>query len=109
MSIIFTLTITELELYPTFENYQNVVFRIHWKYEGVLSTGSVEHKDYVTGVESIHTDNLQNFVPFEQLTEEMVKSWIEPSIDFNMIQNVITNHIHESQNKTETHQPPWAN
>jgi hypothetical protein len=105
----YTFTITKLEMYPTFENYVNVVFSVHWKYEGVYTQSGTDkiYKNSITGNQSINTNDLQEFIPFEQLTKETVMSWISDSLDYTMFQTIIFNHIQDQMVIREFVNPPW--
>lgn len=86
--------------YPTKEQHQNVVFMVNWEYTGTYIDSSTE-KDYKVmrnGTTEINSTNIQNFIPFEELTKNDVISWVESSTDIGQIRQDIVNKINEQIN-----------
>lgn len=74
MTNTYTFSIKELEIKQQFLEKENVVFRVNFKFEGEDQNGN---KAYTTL--SFRLNNpTENFTPFEDLTEEIIMSWIAP-------------------------------
>jgi hypothetical protein len=68
----FTWTIKQLNVIPLKEPHKDVVHSIAWEVTGVDG----EDSSTASGALSINTDNLENFISYESLTEEQVLSWV---------------------------------
>ena len=86
--IVFDFSVENFLAYPTFENYQNVVFKMCWKLIATYtdSESRVYSCEYIN-MSDIKTDNITDFVPFENLTKEIVKKWIDELPDINDMKN----------------------
>ena len=62
---------------------------VHWSY--FLTEG--EHSVSMIGVQSIGEPNADNFLPFEQLTEEIVVDWIEAAMDVDKMKENLQNQL----------------
>lgn len=109
MSTSYTLSITNLECYPTLESWQNVVFLVNWNYKAVTTVNTETYETFVSGNTKVDTNNIQSFTPFNELTEELVISWISPSIDFITLQEKCNQQLSKIINPPiVTLSPPWS-
>ena len=97
--IVFDFSVENFLAYPTFENYQNVVFKMCWKLIATYtdSESRVYSCEYIN-MSDIKTDNITDFVPFENLTKEIVKKWIDELPDINDMKNNMVRSINEQVN-----------
>lgn len=97
--IVFDFSVENFLAYPTFENYQNVVFKMCWKLTATYtdSQSRVYSCEYIN-MSDIKTDNITEFVPFENLTKEIVKKWIDKLPDINDMKNNMVRRINEQVN-----------
>lgn len=73
-----------MESYPTYESYQNVVFRVVYQIEAKLdSYNSVICTDQILEYQPGST-----FVPYEELTKQTVVDWIESSLGVEKLNNL---------------------
>lgn len=78
----YTWKFPALEAYPQVADQTNVVFTVHWRLEATDGThttdvyGSVGVQPYTEGAP---------FVPFEDLTPEIVQEWVEEAIGADSI------------------------
>jgi hypothetical protein len=104
----FNLRITGVSAYPTVDNLENVVFDIHWAYEGTDGTFSTA----MSGTTMVPAPSAENFVPFDQLTEQMVKDWVIAFTDaqtFTNFENLMTDWLAAQHNPPVVYPPlPWA-
>ena len=97
--IVFDFSVENFLAYPTFENYQNVVFKMCWKLTATYtdSESRVYSCEYIN-MSDIKTDNITEFVPFENLTKDIVKKWIDELPDINDMKNNMVRRINEQVN-----------
>lgn len=79
MSITYNLLITKIET-ENYSNFSNVVVQTWWDYTGTDETGIT---GTCNGRTLLTTDNIDpaTFVPYEELTPEVVSVWIQNSLD----------------------------
>jgi hypothetical protein len=92
---VFTIKINKLIAYPEKNNYTNMVFVIVWNITGTFTdpTTLTEYSSSNDILTNVDTDNIQNFIPYDQLTEPEVLNWINLSenmdqIKFNLVNNI---------------------
>ena len=93
----FDFEIERFSVYPNYNNYQNVIFNIHWKH---VSSYSAEGRNYWAErfyTTSINIDNITSFIPYEQLTKKDVEKWIIKD-DFEEKKKVLLNSINNQVN-----------
>lgn len=105
----YTWKIAALEAYATQSSYLDVVYNIHWRYNA--TTGSYSSEVY--GVQSVSPYNPDSgsFIPYDQLTQEVVVGWLTESMGEDRI-NQLTASLDrniEDQIKPVTLilTPPW--
>ena len=74
--------INAVDCYTTKDGLEKVAYNIHWSYFATEG----EHTASMIGVQSIGEPNPDNFVAFEDLTEEQVVSWISAVMDVEQMQ-----------------------
>jgi len=62
-----------VEVYPNYENKNDVVYMVYWKYRGTYNEYVYDIKDYQ---ELSLKDIDNNFIPFDQLNNALVSSWV---------------------------------
>jgi len=68
----FTWSVKQLNVIPTKGQYSDLVHSIAWEVIGVDGEDSAS----AFGALSVNTDNVQNFIAYQNLTEEQVLSWV---------------------------------
>ena len=76
MEINYTWNFNPLEAYPTSSGETDVVFLVHWQLQAV--TGS--YQTQAVGYERLNYESGSSFIPFSELTKEVVQTWIETAI-----------------------------
>jgi len=80
MAVSYNWTINPLECYPTSSEGPDYVFIAHWQlhaseeYSGSLYTATS------IGTQSVPANTGSAFIPFEDLTLEIVQGWVEESM-----------------------------
>jgi hypothetical protein len=78
MAITYTWEITDLKVVDE-DPHTDAVVQTHWKKIGTNENGVVGEFIGATPLSAADVDP-ENFVPFEELTEELVLSWIQAGI-----------------------------
>ena len=78
----YTWRINAVDCYTSKDGLEKVAYNVHWSY---FATNG-EHTASMIGVQSIGEHNPDNFVAFEDLTEDDVISWIEAAMDVEQMQ-----------------------
>jgi hypothetical protein len=109
LDINYTWNFNPLEAYPTASGETNVVFNVHWQLYG--STGS--YQSSVIGVQSVTYETGSVFVPFNELTYDIVYNWMTASMGTSSMQNYETIVTQQIQNQINPpiliEQAPWIN
>lgn len=113
MSYNYEWQFNPLESYPTALGQTDVVFKVHW--QCYVSTGSLETSDYYSdfsvGVVPVTYNTESFFIPFNQLTREVVYSWVETAMgieEINKIQQELVDRIESKIHPTVLIQnSPW--
>jgi hypothetical protein len=75
MEIVYTLKILSINIVPSLDGLNNVVRSINWEYSG---------NDYaINGTQEVPEPNPLTFTPIEELSEEIVMSWLVGIKDFS--------------------------
>jgi hypothetical protein len=106
MAISYRLEVVGLEAYPQSASYQNLVHKVFARYWAEEDGQSV-----VKPIQSDVSFDPADFVPFQSLTAEIVKGWIEPGLDIPALQLELSQSlVQRSQPKESEIVPvPWGN
>lgn len=100
--------ITQLECYPKYEGYDDVVFNIHWRRQAVDNT----HISSVYGSQIVTLDPAAPFTPFADVTEAQVENWLVSALGNERIAELDDTLVKQLANQISptSHQPPlpWA-
>jgi len=78
-----------VDCYPTFEDWSDVVYNIHWTYTATSSTKDEHDNPYtatIIGTQTKSTDDITDFIPFEDLDNEIVTGWVTDSMGEDRVQ-----------------------
>ena len=56
--------------------HEQVIYNVHWRVE--KEDGDYSASSY--GTQSLNTEDIQDFKPFDEVTSEMVESWVKDAI-----------------------------
>ena len=88
-----------VDVYPESEGQTNVVYSVHWTLTG-------EENDYLAtyiGLQEIEINPNETFVPFENLTNEIVAGWVKNAMGqekVTEVENEVALKISEQKNPT---------
>ena len=69
-----------VDCYPTFDEQSDVVYNVHWRLTATSDQVDSNDNPYVAsvyGTQAISTDDIENFIPFADLTNTIVTGWVE--------------------------------
>lgn len=78
MANTYNWKINALDAKVSVDDVQNVVYTVHWCL--IATSENEEHTVSNIGTHSVEYD-ADNFVPYEDLTEEIVIGWLEDGLD----------------------------
>lgn len=110
MATTYQWKISQLEYYPVKADLQKVVHVIHW----ILMGTDGQYSSSAYGSQFINTDSInpENYVPFENLSEQTVIEWLEGAMGAERIlelQTVVQDNINNQINPSNVLAPaPWS-
>jgi hypothetical protein len=72
-----------VDVYPTSGDNTDVVYNVHWRLTGVSDQLDANDNPYsatVIGTQTLSTEEIVDFVPFEELTHEQIVTWVQDAI-----------------------------
>lgn len=73
--------INQLECLPQDGDLKDFVVVCHWSRFAKETINEKEYQAYVYGSQSFSKDDVTNFIPYEELTYEIVCGWLDSSIN----------------------------
>lgn len=108
MAIEYVWNVQQMESYPTYETHRDVVFNVHYKV--VASDSGYEAEAECSQV--LRYDDQTAFVPYDQLEESMVISWVQSALGTeaqSRLENDLAAIINLKKNPPAVTLPlPWA-
>ena len=83
MATAITWNCKTVDVYPTDQNYTDVVYNVHWIVTGTSSEVDAEGNAYIAtsiGTQVLDTSNITNFIPIEDLTNAEVEAWTQAAM-----------------------------
>jgi hypothetical protein len=105
----FSWVISQLNCAVESEGLPNVINMIHWRYNATQVDGDKTWFAETYGATSVAQPNPQNFVPYEDVTEDEVIGWLEAVLPVEAMQASLEANINLQINPTEITLPlPWS-
>lgn len=96
-----------LESYPTASGQTDVVFKIHW----YLTATTESYSARTTGNQIVQYISGSTFIPFNELTPEIVYNWVSSSMSEEEYNNITASLITDIENQINPpvliQQAPW--
>ena len=75
-----------VDVYPTHESLSDVVYNVHWRLTGTKDDKSATN----IGTQMVTADDIDpdTFVPFDELTNEIVTGWVESAMGPERVQEI---------------------
>jgi len=106
MANTYTWDCKTVDTYPTHDSHSDVVYNVHWRLNAVSDQQDAEGNDYSAssyGTHSVNADDIENFIPFADLTNEIVSGWVIEGIGEDEVANIksgLDNNIADQINPT---------
>ena len=111
MAVSYFWTINPLEAYPTHGGESDVVFTAHWQLHATETVGETTYTAQSIGTQGVTYHSGSAFVPFEDLTLEIVQGWVEGAMGEEQVNNIkaglATNIANQINPPVVTLQSPW--
>ena len=79
--------------------HQQVIYNVHWRVE--KEDGEYSASTY--GTQSLNTEDIQDFKPFDEVTSEMVEGWVKDVMgeeEVSRIEDGLDQQIEDQKNPT---------
>ena len=79
MANIYTWDCKTVDVYPTHDSHSDVVYNVHWRLNAESDQQDADGNNYsasVYGTHSVNADDIANFIPFADLTNDTVTGWV---------------------------------
>ena len=106
MANTYTWDCKTVDVYPTHDSHSDVVYNAHWRLNAVSDQQDAEGNDYSAssyGTHSVNADDIENFVPFADLTNDLVSGWVIDGMGEDEVANIksgLDNNIADQINPT---------
>ena len=67
--------------------HEQVIYNVHWRV--TKKDGEYSASNY--GTQILNTDNIQDFIPFKDVTSEIVENWLKESMGEKKLSNIESN------------------
>lgn len=108
MTIAYTWQFESLDVYPTYETVTNAVESMHWQ---LVADDGADHHATAAGETKAGPVDVNNFIPFNDLTQEIVQGWCEAAMgteDVDGVKAMLVGQINEQVSPTiSSLPPPW--
>ena len=77
--------------------HEQVIYNVHWRV--TKEDGNYSASTY--GTQSLNTEDIQDFIPFDEVTSEMVESWVKDAMgeeEVSRIEDGLDQQIEEQKN-----------
>ena len=82
-----------VDVYPTSGDNTDVVYNVHWRVTGTSDQVDADGNAYTAtsiGTQTLSTEEIVDFVPFEDLTNELVAGWVQAAMGEEAVANLET-------------------
>lgn len=82
-----------VDVYPTAGDNTDVVYNVHWRLTGTSDQVDTEGNAYTAtsiGTQVLSTEEIVDFVAFEDLTNEIVAGWVQATMGEEAVTNLET-------------------
>ena len=79
--------------------HEQVIYNVHWR----VTKEDQEYSASSYGTQTLNTEDIQDFVPFEDVTSEMVEGWVKEAMgeeQVTKIESSLDQQIEDQKNPT---------
>lgn len=80
-----------VDVYPTSGDNTDVVYNVHWRVTGTSDQVDADGNAYTAtsiGTQTLSTEEIVDFVAFEDLTNELVAGWVQAAMGEEAVANL---------------------
>jgi len=91
MSNTYTWDCKTVDVYPNHDSHSDVVYNVHWRLNAESDQQDSEGNNYsasVYGTHSVNADDISNFIPFADLTNDTVTGWVTTGMGEDEVQSL---------------------
>jgi len=91
MSNTYTWDCKTVDVYPNHDGHSDVVYVVHWRLNAESDQQDVDGNNYsasVYGTHSVNADDISNFIPFADLTNDTVTGWVTAGMGDDKVQSL---------------------
>lgn len=91
MANTYTWDCKTVDVYPTHDGHSDVVYTVHWRLNAESDQQDADGNNYsatVYGTHSVNADDIANFIPFADLTNDTVTGWVTTGMGDDEVANL---------------------
>ena len=91
MANTYTWDCKTVDVYPTHDSHSDVVYNVHWRLNAESDQQDAEGNNYsasVYGTQTVNADDITNFIPFADLTNDTVTGWVTTDMGDDEVANL---------------------
>ena len=91
MANTYTWDCKTVDTYPTHDSHSDVVYNVHWRLNAESDQQNADGNNYsasVYGTHSVNADDIANFIPFADLTNDIVTGWVTAGLGDDEVANL---------------------
>ena len=91
MANTYTWDCKTVDVYPTHDSHSDVVYNVHWRLNAESDQQDAEGNNYsasVYGTQTVNADDIANFIPFADLTNDTVTGWVTTGMGDDEVANL---------------------
>jgi hypothetical protein len=77
-----------VDVYPTYESEADVVYNVHWSLQASEQVDGKTYEANVYGTQAIELGDIEEFIPFEDLTNEVVTEWVKSAMGEEQVEGL---------------------
>lgn len=108
MTIAYNWQFDSLDVYPTYETVTNALESMHWR---LTADDGLGHQAQAYGEAKAGPVDVNNFIPFDDLTLATVQGWCEDAIGTDQVNAVKASLVGQMDEQVSptivSHPPPW--
>ena len=100
--------ISSIDCLPQYGQYNDIVKVIHWRRCNEIIYNDIKYYADIFGAQNIELNDIENFIPYYNLTFQDICQWLENYIDLKSIDNELDIQINNKINPPIIQLPlPW--
>ena len=106
MANTYTWDCKTVDVYPEYDSYTDVVYKVHWRLNAESDQQDAEGNNYIATVyntQILTVDDIGSFIPFADLTNEITTGWTTSALGEDEIasyKEILDNNIDGQINPT---------